>query len=206
MDNKTSNDAFDISSLPRRPRSAENFFDIHCGDLVAELLAIDSISISQQISRGSIKRKGFEHLLRRPFRRWVSCDVEVHDASSIVCEDNKDEEDFEPNGMDGEEVDGRELRNVIIEERSPCLRWWFRTSNHVFGDGGFRNLNVQLHQLAVDPGCAPDRVLAAHDSNQIADLFGNLRPSGLSVQNLESPIPTKSLTMPADDGFRHDDD
>src|SRR5215470_3040905 len=99
-------DAFDVSSLPRRPRSAENFFDIHYRDLVAELLAIDSISISQEISRRGIKRKRFEHLLRRPFRRRVSCDVEVHDASSIVREDNKNEEDFEPNGVDGEEIDG----------------------------------------------------------------------------------------------------
>src|SRR5690349_12172097 len=97
-------DTFDVSSLQRRPRSAEHFFDIHYRDLVTELLAIDSISISQQILRRSIKRKGFAHLLRRPFRRWVSCDVEVHDASSIVCEDNKNGEDFEPNGVDGEEV------------------------------------------------------------------------------------------------------
>jgi hypothetical protein len=105
--------------------------------------------------------------------------------------------------VDGEEVDGRELRNVILEERPPRLRW---TSDHVFGNGSLRNLNVQLHQLTVDPGCAPDRVLAAHGSNQIADLFRNWRPSGLSVPNLPSPIPTKSLMMPADDGFRHDDD
>src|SRR5215831_14587764 len=192
-------DAFDISALPRRPRSAENFFDIHYGDLVAELLAIDSISISQQISRCRIKRKGFEHLLRRPFSRWMSCDVEVHDTSAIVCEDNKNEEDFEPNGVDGEEVNGRELRNVILEERPPRLGWWFWTSDHVLGNRSLRDLNVQLHQLAVDPGCAPNRVLAAHGSNQIADWFRNLRPSGLSVPNLPSPVPTKSLTMPADE-------
>ena len=96
----------------------------------------------------------------------MSCDVEVHDASSIVCEDNKNEEDFEPNGVDGEEVDGGELRNVILEERPPRLRWGFRTSDHVFGNGSFGYLNVQLHQLAVDAVCAPNWVLAAHDSNR----------------------------------------
>ena len=85
-------DAFDVSSVPRRPRSAEDFVDIHYRDLIAELLAIDVISISQQILRCALEWKGFEHLVRRPFRRWMSCDVEVHDASSIVCEDNKNEE------------------------------------------------------------------------------------------------------------------
>src|SRR5262249_14342741 len=181
---KRADDAFDVSSLPRRPRRAEHFFDIHCGDLLAELVAIDSISISQQISRRGIKRKGFEHLLRRPFRRGMSCDVEVHDASSIVCEDIKNEEDFKPNGVDGEKVDGGEWRDVILEERPPRLRWWFGASDHVLGNGGLRDLNAQFHEFAVDPGCAPNRVLAAHGSNQIADLFRNGRPSGLSVPNL----------------------
>src|SRR5262249_24734007 len=113
--------------------------------LVAELLAVDSISISQQISRRRIKRKGFEHLLRRPFGRWMSCDVEVHDAPSIVREDNKNEEDFEPNGVDGEEVGGRELRNVTLRERPPRLGWWFGASDHVLGYRSLRDLNVQLH-------------------------------------------------------------
>ena len=52
-----------------------------------------------------------------------------------MCEDNKNEEDFEPNGVDGEEVDGPELRNVIREERPPRLRWRFWMSDHVFSDG-----------------------------------------------------------------------
>ena len=116
-------DAFDVSGLPRRLRSAEHFFDVHYRDLVAELLAIDSIAISQQISRRGIKRKGFEHLLRRPFNCRMSREVKVYNTSSFMGENDKDEKDFEPNGVDGEEVDGRELRNVTLEERPPSLRW-----------------------------------------------------------------------------------
>jgi hypothetical protein len=135
----------------------------------------------------------------------MSRDVEVHDTSAIVCEDDKNEEDFEPNSVDGEEVDGRELRNVIIEECSPCLRWGLRTSNHVFGDGGLRNLDVQLHEFTVNPGSAPRRVFTAHGSNQIASFFRNSRTSGPTVADLPGPIPSKSLPMPADNGFRlHD--
>ena len=58
--------------------------------------------------------------------------VEVHNASSIVCKNDEDEQDFKPDRVDGEEVDRSELRYVIIEERSPRLRWLFRISNHVF--------------------------------------------------------------------------
>ena len=106
-----------------------------------------------------------------------------------MCEDDKDKQNFEPNSVDGEEVDGRELRNVILKERAPGLRGRFRHSDHVLGNRGLRNLHTQFHQFAVYPGCAPSRVVIAH-----------------AVTNLPSPIPAKSLPMPADDGFRHDDD
>lgn len=53
----------------------------------------------------------------------------------------------------------------------------------------------------MDSGCVPNRIFAAHRSNQIADLFWNLRPSDLPVPNFPGPVPTEPLTMPADDGF-----
>jgi hypothetical protein len=72
--------------------------------LVAELLAIDSITISQQILRGCVEREGFEHLLRRPLSRRMRRDV-VHNTSSVMRENDKDEQDFKPNSVDSEEVD-----------------------------------------------------------------------------------------------------
>ena len=115
----------------------------------------------------------------------MSCDLEVHDASSIVCEDNKHEEDFEPNSVDGEEVDGRVLRNVIIEERPPRLRWglgarimylaieaceilmfnfmsslWIRGAPQI----GFSRLMVRIKSL---------------------DLFRSWRPSGLPCRTFQ---------------------
>jgi hypothetical protein len=38
-----------------------------------------------------------------------------------MCENDKDKQHFKPNGVDSKEVDGGELRNVILEERSPRL-------------------------------------------------------------------------------------
>src|SRR5262245_16015643 len=95
---------------------------------------------------------------------------------------------------------------MIATERPPRLRRRFRTSDHIFGDGCLGDLNAQLHQFAVNPRCAPSGILAAYCSNQIAGLFRNLRTSGLSVPNLPRPVPAESLTMPANDGIRLDDD
>src|SRR5215467_2264106 len=63
---------FHVSALPRRARGAKNFFDIHDFDLLAELLPVDPITISQQIFRCGVERKGFQHLLRGPFPRGMS--------------------------------------------------------------------------------------------------------------------------------------
>src|SRR5688572_15651534 len=51
------------------------------------------------------------------------CHVKVDNTTSIVRENDEDEADFKPNRVDGEEVDGSELRYMIVEERFPRLRW-----------------------------------------------------------------------------------
>src|SRR5262249_17595464 len=161
----------DISAVARRSRSAENLVDVRDFDLLAERPPVDPISISEQIFRRGVERKGFEHLLRCPFGCGVSRDVEVDNSSSIISQNNKGEEDFKANRVDGEEVERGELRYVVIEERSPGLRGWFRIANHVFGNGSLRDLDTQLHELAVNPRCAPNRILTAHGSYQITSLL-----------------------------------
>src|SRR5215471_2520006 len=197
---------FHVSALPRRARGAKNFFDIHDFDLLAELLPVDPITISQQIFRCGVERKGFQHLLRGPFRRRMSRDIEMDDASAIMCENDKHEKNFKPSSVDREEVDRSQLRYVIVKERSPRLRWWLGMSDQVFGNRSLRDLNSEFEQFAVDPRRTPKRVLTADCSNQIASFLWNLRTSGAPMTYFPSPIPPESLTMPVDDGFRLDDD
>src|SRR5215471_16218414 len=75
--------AFHVSALPGRSRGAENFFDIHDFDLFAELLSVDPITISQQIFRCCVERKGFEHLLRGPFRSRMGSHVVPKSLTSL---------------------------------------------------------------------------------------------------------------------------
>ena len=105
--------AFHVSTLPGSPGSAENFIDIHDCDLVAELLSVDPIAISQQIFRCCVEGKGFEHLLRGPFGRGMTCQVKVDDTSAIMREHDEDEQNFKPYRMYSEEIDGNELGDVI---------------------------------------------------------------------------------------------
>src|SRR5215475_2018458 len=50
------------------------------------------------------------------------------------------------------------------------LAWFFRNARHVLRNRRLRDRQAQLQQLAVDPGCAPKRIGAAHPPNQITEL------------------------------------
>src|SRR5262249_17432115 len=136
----------------------------------------------------------------------MSRDIEMDDASTMMCEHDEDEQNLEPDGVYGEEVDRNKLGHMIGEERSPRLGWRLGMADHVFGDGCFGNRNAQFQHFAVNPRCSPERVMATDSSNQIARLPRNTGASRSAVTNLPGPVPLKCLTMPTDDGFRFDDD
>src|SRR5262245_29550423 len=100
-------------------------------------------SVSRNRYRGAVPNgKASSICCAGPFGLWMSRDIKVNNASSIMRQDDKHEQDFKPDGVDGEEVDGRKLGNVIVEEGLPRLGRRFRTSDHVFGHGSLRNLDA----------------------------------------------------------------
>src|SRR5260370_24068527 len=130
------NDSFNISPLPWRAGRPKNFFDVHDFDLLAEFESVNTIPIAQQIFRRGIERKSLHDLLSGPFGRRMSRDVEMLNASTVMTEDDKYKQNLEPNGGHREQVDGSQLRSMVVEKRPPSLRCRFRIPDHVFGDGG----------------------------------------------------------------------
>src|SRR5260370_16335988 len=126
------NDSFNISRLTWRAGRPKNLFDVHDFDLLAEFESVNTIPIAQQIFRRGIERKSLHALLSGPFRCRMSRDVEMHNASTVMTEDDKYKQNLEPNGGHREEVDGSQLRGMILQKASPCLQWPFRVSNHIF--------------------------------------------------------------------------
>ena len=90
-------------------------------------------------------------------------DVEVNDSPAMMEKDDEDEQDSTRDGRNGEEIHRAQRRDVIREERSPCLRRRAPRPPYKPGDGSLRHLiNAQLAQLAVDARSAPERVVAAY--------------------------------------------
>jgi hypothetical protein len=89
---------------------------------VPELLAVDLVTITQEIGRCGLVREGFHELLGGPGGSGMLGDVEVDHPPAVVGEDDKDEEDTEASGGHGKEVDGGQVPDVVGEERPPGLR------------------------------------------------------------------------------------
>ena len=107
--------------LPGRSRRSDHFLDAHATETPLEDVAVDTIAITNQESRRLIKWKRFDHPLSRPRGRWVCWDVEVNDATSIVAKQDKGEKYAKRGRWDGEEVDGDDVDQMIVEKGAPSL-------------------------------------------------------------------------------------
>src|SRR5215831_4128305 len=91
---------------------------------------------------------------------------------------------------------------MILQECPPRLRWRFGMADHVFGNRGFGDLNAQLEQFAVDSRRSPAHIVSTQSPYEFPNLFRNRWPTGPSMPNFVGPVPTKTSTVPIDDGGR----
>ena len=88
---------------------------------------------------------------------------------------------------------------------------WSRDSrlamaNHVLADARLAEGNAKLEQFAMNPRCAPERVVPAHRTNQRSDIRRHPRSPQPSSSNLPGPELAEALAMPTDHrGRLHND-
>ena len=68
----------------------ENFLDLHPLHAVAELLAIDLVTVAQEVGRRGVVRERVYDLLRGPDSGGMLGDVEVDDPSAMVGKHDED--------------------------------------------------------------------------------------------------------------------
>jgi hypothetical protein len=98
-----------------------------------------------------------------------------------------------------EEVDGNQLREVILQESAPGLRGRLAAAHHVFAHAALPDIDAKLEQLPVNTGCTPNRILPAHPADQISDLARNDGASWSATLDLPSPEKAEAGTMPGND-------
>lgn len=193
-----------IRILPRRARRRPDIVHAHGSELISELGAKDSVAVSQEVFRSAVERKCFDDLTCSPGSGGMICYVEVNHSTTVVLKNDEYIEHAKRYRRNGEEIDRCQLGCVIVEKCFPALGRRLRTSNHVLSDGSLGDFDSELEQFAVNPWRTPQRIVPVHGSDEISGFFRDCRPTGLSVPDFPSPVPTEALAMPAHDGARLD--
>src|SRR5713101_1752683 len=157
--------ALHVGPLPRRSRSREHFLSVHVLYLLSESVAENLIAIAEQIARDLIKRKCFAQLLCRPFRRGMRGDIKMDYPAPVMRQHQKHVQHLEADRRHGEEVDGHQVLDVIVQEGTPGLRGRLAVPQHVLGHAGLTDLDAQFEQFPVDMGGAPQPVLTARPAD-----------------------------------------
>src|SRR3989441_7189614 len=79
--------------LPRAVRRREDFLDPQALHSVAKLLAVDQVTVAQEIGGRGVVREGVHDLLGGPVGGGVRGHVEVDDAPAVVSEHDENKED-----------------------------------------------------------------------------------------------------------------
>src|SRR4029453_19032735 len=123
----------------------------------------------------------------------------MENASTVMCYHQKHIQDLKLYRWHCKKVDRYEALEVVLEEGPPSLRGWFSSAHQVLADTRLTDLDAKFEQLAMNARSSPQRVFAAHGSNQLAYVLRHAWTTALAPSNLPGPEEAESLSVPADD-------
>ena len=103
--------------LPGTPGRGDHFFHSQRVDAPTKLVAVDRVTIPDQIPLGVKFRKRLGHLLTRPFRRRMLGDAKVQNSPALMLDDQENQQYPQANRWHRED---RARQN--LEEGEPKMR------------------------------------------------------------------------------------
>ena len=205
----TADPAFRDSILPRaldRGLHATNCHGSNRSRYFQSILCV--VIIDQELGRGLVG-KGFAKLLHNPTARWMTSDIEVQDAATVMANEKEAVEHTQRERRDREEIHRRDRFAVIAKKRQPAFGgfWAPGCSPHPAGDGRLRYLEAQHEEFAVDARCTPSWILRDHLEDQVTDLFGDSTPAADSFSHSaeHGPIQFEPSLVPPHHGLWEDE-
>src|SRR5208282_414250 len=108
--------------LPWAPGCGDDLLHGQGVNTPTKCIAIDSVTIPNQVPLRIAFRECFSHLLTRPLCRRMFRHAKVQNPSALMLDDEEDKQYPQPDRWDGEKVDGNDLPEVIFQECPPGLR------------------------------------------------------------------------------------
>ena len=106
--------ALDVGPVPRGPWRTKHLLYAHVVDLSGEVVAEDSIPISQQITWRRVPGERIAKLLCGLFRSRMSRDVEVEYSPPLMGQHQEHVQNLEADGWYGEEVHRDKLLDMVV--------------------------------------------------------------------------------------------
>src|SRR5438093_6221083 len=155
--------------LPRAVRRREDFLDPHALHAVPKLLAVDLVTVAQEIGGRGVVREGVHDLLGGPVGGGVLGHVEVDDAPAVVSEHDENKEDAQARGGHREEIEGDRIADMVGEERPPGLRRQGAPLRHEPRDGALGDVDPQPEKFPVNSRGSPQRIGRSHPCDESLD-------------------------------------
>src|SRR6266851_3710421 len=131
----------------------------------------------------------------------------MQNRAAMVFDDEEAREQLEGQRGDGEEIAGDDRLAVVGEEGRPAAGGitaaWHAAQ--IAGDAAFGDVEAELQEFPVDPGCPPVRILRRQATDEGPNLLADPRPAP-ALSGSPAPVEAKAGSMPPDDGFRFHDE
>src|SRR5215467_13864759 len=193
-----------ICVLPRRPRRYRPVSNPHRPDSTCESRPIGAIIVAHQIGRRRVPRERLHDLLRQPLLRRMPGHRKPEELASTMTPQREPQQALECQGRNHAEIDRRDGVRMVAEKCPPSLGWRPSAPDHVFGDRRLGDLEPELEQFTMDAWSAPQWILRAHPSDELAQLTANCGPP-LPTARFPAPVRPKPCSMPPQDRVRLND-
>jgi hypothetical protein len=193
-----------MAILPRRSKRRRPVPNAHRPDAVLESSPERSVIVANQILRCGIPWKCLGDLARQPFGRWVAGYRKPQQLPALVAQNKTCKQLLKPNRRDHEQIDRHNALGMIVQEGLPSLQRPTPPRHHVDRNRRLGDLDPELEQFAMHFGGAPQRILKAHPSDQVAELLGDPRAASRRP-GFPPPVSGKALVMPTNHSFWLDD-
>src|SRR5271154_5027267 len=166
-----------ISVLPRRSCRSRPVTNAHRTKAAGKNVAVDGVSVTDDVSRRCFPAKGLRELTSDPFSRWVCSNPETQELAATVLQYQQSIEQSEGDGRNHEQVHRRDAVTMIRQERPPALGGRPPTLCQVFGDCGLSDIDAELKEFTVNAWCAPERICDTHVADELSRLMWRPRPA-----------------------------
>ncbi len=160
----------------RRPIRSPDPNHAKSGEPGVEVLAVDVVTVVDQVDRLSAPGSGIDQLLPDPGCGGTGGDVQVHELTSRVAHKEQDIQGPEADRLHHQEVGRPDPLRLIAQEGPPGLTWRsIRRADPIPADRARTNCDAQLEDLPAYALRPPGRILVSHPPDQTSHLRAESR-------------------------------